>query len=333
MISPKIDRNLTVTDVKSFVLLQVKYQLEASRCLVQWTNHSLIVWEHNDWMMEVVIDNQSYKFLINGIEKVNIPQLQIDEIRILAMKDKILIYVPQSNSEYHIAGQMDLIGDHQVQLINSSELQVNLARFEITQSNNIKFSETTNTDKCNELNKMICDWNQKLKNGIYQILTDLDQTKSASQTRNNFCQIALDGPNHDSDHELIYLTPEISYLQKKRNCHLIKKNNISIKYNHSNTMNEICISNPLVSLRAFFCDFVIKNLILFGLIVLFCLLLGSPSIPAWPTGVIIATVVVLAYNLIYLIFKVIENIFMWACRYNITPSDYLGEDQWTSAAV
>lgn len=335
---PRIEKQLMVTDSMSEVLLTVQYQFASNQCPIEWKNQSLIVWKHGNWMMEMLIDGSKYHFLINGIEKASasLGELPTKNIRILVKPDSIWLYFPQNQSEYQMQNQMDLRGEHSIQLMNSFELRVIDAQFDITRTNNSSLPLNNSGNRPDEMEKqMICDWNQKLKNGINQILTDLDQIKTTSppsSNRTNFCQLSLENncPTQLEKQELVYLTPEISYMQKKRNCHLIQKNNIGIKYNHSNTMNQICIVNPLANLRAFFCDFVVKNLILFGLIVLFCLLLGDPNIPAWPTGVIIAAVVVAAYNLIYLLFKVIENIFTFACRYGVNVSDYVGDDQWTN---
>lgn len=98
----------------------------------------------------------------------------------------------------------------------------------------------------------------------------------------------------------------------------------------ANANNQFCISNPLTSLRAFVCDFFLKNLILFGLLVLFQKLLGNPVIPM-NTMLIVAAVVVLIYNLIHWIFKTLENIFVWACQYSSSIDELVGETEpWTS---
>ena len=140
-----------------------------------------------------------------------------------------------------------------------------------------------------------------------------------------------------------YLTPEISYVTtskclrqrlkccavKNDNSDLMKAKNIDNMYNLSD-MDKICISNPLTSLRAFVCDFFLKNLILFGLLVLFQTLLGNPTI-AMNTRLLIALAVVVIYNLFYWILKALENIFVWACQYTDKLGDLAeGDDQWMS---
>lgn len=143
-----------------------------------------------------------------------------------------------------------------------------------------------------------------------------------------------------------YLTPEISYITTTRKClrqsekskccavkndnsDLMKAKNIDNMYNLSD-MDKICISNPLTSLRAFVCDFFLKNLILFGLLVLFQTLLGNPTI-AMNTRLLIALAVVVIYNLFYWILKALENIFVWACQYTDKLGDLAeGDDQWMS---
>lgn len=159
-----------------------------------------------------------------------------------------------------------------------------------------------------------------------------------STTRDGY--VNLDLSNGSVSGYRTYLTPEISYITtkyirqkccavKNDNSDLMKAKNIDNMYNLSD-MDKICISNPLTSLRAFVCDFFLKNLILFGLLVLFQTLLGNPTI-AMNTRLLIALAVVVIYNLFYWILKALENIFVWACQYTDKLGDLAdGDDQWMS---
>lgn len=149
----------------------------------------------------------------------------------------------------------------------------------------------------------------------------------------NLPQIACDESNlncpvEQQVVEKVYLTPEIYYQikrcnDKNKNNNNCKKNNVINNYN--NMTGKICISNPLVSLKGFTMEFIVKNLILFGLLFLFQTYLGSPDIEK-TTKLYVCGVVLLIYNLLHIIFVILENIFVWACQYSNRIDDLVSDE-------
>jgi hypothetical protein len=207
----------------------------------------------------------------------------------------------------HLSGSADLRKKtkHQFEIFGSQEIKLKNLRIESDKGG----KESAPTGSCSAI--------KKSNRGDYCQI----QLASTQSCQDVGCQ-----HNRDSKVEKVYLTPEIYYQVKSCNNKInkSKKNNVINNYN-SNMSRRICISNPLVSFKGFTMDFIVKNLILFGLLFLFQHLLANPAIDT-TQKLYVCGAVVLLYNLLNVIFVILENIFVWACQYS-TQIDELVSDE------
>lgn len=358
-------KSIEVTNDSVFITFEAILEINTKGCSVNLVNQELLNWGGPNFLLELNISNidgnenqkeyQVIKVILNGQEKLAIKQVKsISSFKITISKSEMCLTVNDAQKKGNI--KVELVGRHDFEAHFSEEIILKKPQIRIRdtdQAINEKMRENSCLNFLEQLEKTLKTsingapvaktkttslfipnngdpvTKTKTKPNINQLNLDGDVDRS------NFCQLQLglnDNANYHGKTREIFLTPEISCKVKNINSDLHKKNNINNSYTKAfmASQSPICISNPLQSLRAFTMDFIVKNLILFGLLVLFQNLLSSPrgSIPM-RTSLIIAAVVVVIYNLIYWIFKALENIFTWACQYSNSLTDLIDDgDQW-----
>jgi len=344
-----ITKTLEVTNKKAKVYLVTEVTFSKTRCNIFLENQGLLIWHGPDFTLEILVSSSSntksptyiFKIVINGIEKLSliVPMNRTSSnanlLRCSLSASEFCFQSGHKKSKIPIV--YDILGIHQVDLYDSQEIRFHKTKLFLSRSQAPK-AQTLQGEvhSLQRKNKTKRYDRGNLKNEIGDILNKLKIEGTSPCSRKEYCQINLGSScEYNKEHtgisnERVYLTPEISYEVKNHNLDIIQKNNINYKYTNSGMASQICISNPLHSLRAFIMDFVVKNLILFGLLVLFQTLLANPEIPM-NTRLMVALVVVVVYNLIHWVFKALENIFVWACQYSTGIDELVSDsDQWMS---
>lgn len=280
--------------------------------LIQSNNQVSFVWCNENQKFDGMIINR-----FDSLKTINEKTLRHYPVK--AGWNQFQLSLRQKTIELRINQQKQiiLISSELLENIQQS-LKLNITRqFEINGSKECqlrKIKVNTKADQ-NINNKQNCQQVQAGRDKFCQIELPMVTSCFSGQTK---C-------NHKSIKNKIYITPEIYYQVK--NCikdknENTKKNNVDNNYNMSR---KICISNPLQSLKGFTMDFLVKNLILFGLLFLFQTYFANPAIDT-NQKLIVCAVVLLIYNLLHIIFVILENIFTWACKYSDQYDDMGSDD-------
>ena len=347
--------DINVKPVKDTCSLRLifDYLVKPSKCGSKF-NQKLIDWKINDLpFMEfhILIQNGAVSFAWKGpanifgglLEPGTVTRLDQAEVRYLPLKAKwnnLNFEVKEShlriNSVEESTLNVELLNDRLKNLLKRTSKHT----FEVFGSHEIKLDNLRiESAKKTQVRK------NSNANGAFACRKARNRNIPKSDPKNaKFCQVELDAGkqcskencNHEKINKKIYLTPEIYYTVKtcsiqdqneNKNNKDIKnnreKNNIANSYN-SNMSGRFCITNPLTSFKGFTMDFIVKNLILFGILFLFITYLANPAIET-NQRLIVCGVVLLIYNLLHIIFVILENIFVWACQYS-NVSDLVGEE-------
>ena len=300
-----IQRVLT-WNIKNKNVLQLFFSIKDSKIAFFWNDQELI-----NGMVE-----KKNKLTSNDFNQKNIN----NKLKYIPLLDSNTFELTFDNNKLNLKINNKLIADnlstnfdkiikdkttHQFQVNSSQEIKINKLRIEPIISKGV-----IDTCPSNIIGQPRTGFN----------LIELPDIKTCPEKK-------LNCPPNKQIVEKVYLTPEIFYHVKKcetnKNLNKNKKNNVSNNYN--NMSGKICISNPLVSFKGFTMEFIVKNLILFGLLYLFQTLLGNPAIETTPK-LYVCAVVILIYNLLHIIFVILENIFVWACQYSSQIDELVSDE-------
>lgn len=307
--------------------------IKRGNCQINIQNQELLTWKGPNFTLEIQLTSVNRAVLIiNGQERLKM-DFELDRssnpIKLKLTRSALCLLI--NNAKKKACVNLNIIGKHRFKPHISEEIKLQGSKVFI---DSIKKTIQPSKITCNEMRKN--EKSIKSTTGSCKMPTVQREKGCESPVkRDGFCELnlGLEGCEPTDDKVRFYLTPEISYEVKNKNLDFYKKNNINNSYTNSFMASQLCISNPLHNLRAFIMDFVVKNLILFGLLVLFQNILsnvftGTAKTITLTTTLIVAAIVVGAYNLVYWVFKALENIFVWACQYNKVSELVNDDDQW-----
>lgn len=316
-----IDKNISVNSNDIAIIIAINKNGDSSNCQNVMHNNCLFTWNVNkNSMIKVYASikndkisiywkiNQSYGGMIKQDTSIVNEQLDQKYLEYVNMSGCVNIFYIRI-SKYHTSLK-----------INNKQVSIRSENA----SNLDNFMMTINKYQNHEFNV-----NGSLELPINKLRVKKLNVKE--NDRNNYCQIDLSEFDCHEDCpvvDVVYITPEIYYKIKncKKKLNINKKNNVTNKYNHLRMPGLVnCIANPITNFKGFTMEFIVKNLILFGILYGFVTFLANPTVEN-ARKFIICGVVVLLYNMLHMIFCILENIFVWACKYSTSVTELVGED-------
>lgn len=318
-----INKNININSNDIAIIIVINKNSDSTGCQSIVNNNCLLTWKINNTSVIKVYSSikndkisvywkidQTYGGMVNPNVAASSSDDQLDQ--------KNLEYVDMSRcmNILHIR----ISKYHSSLKINNKNI---LIRHE-TESNLNNFISIINKNQTHEFNV-----NGSLEIPINKLRIKKLNVKDSD--RNNYCQIDLSEFDCHEDCpvvDIVHITPEIYYKIKncKKKLNINKKNNVTNKYNHSRMPGIVnCIANPITNFKGFTMEFIVKNLILFGILYGFITFLATPNVEN-ARKFIICGIVVLLYNMLHMIFCILENIFVWACKYSTSVTELVGED-------